>query len=312
MNICITGGLGYIGRHVVDALCRQGHKVLVIDKDSHGSLTPFLAEKYPNVNIHIDDLYDIGLLDILKDNKIETVIHLASSTSVRQVDNPLVTILGLGNYVAKTAKVAGVKTFINASSAAAAVNNCFELTSNKLGYGGAKLKLEEILNKYNWTGGSFNCFNLRIHNPYGHSNCLPFSDHKESLWFNLVKAVETGDMLELTSRTKNEHGTVTRDWINIFDVANVIIAFATMDHSNLVNKPYWDVGSGIGQSAYLFTKSFITVEDISITYKFVGANPNDLETSVSSPIATYEYINYRSKVGHKVYSNSYLNGVYMT
>lgn len=309
MNICVTGGLGYIGRHIVDRLCSQGHKVLVIDQNSYGKLTPFLTLKYPNINIHIDNIFDMDLPELFKENQIESVIHLASETSVCNTVKPLVNILGLGSYVFKSAKLAHVKTFVHASSAAAGHTGIS--FDNSIGYGGAKLALERLINTQS-TYGDMKSFNLRLHNPYGHSHSLPFSDHKESLWFNLVNCIETGDTLKLTTRTGCEKGTAIRDWINIFDVTDIFTKFATMNHDNTVKRDYWDVGTGIGLSAYLFTTNYITVEDISVSINFVGFNPQEMETSVSDSTDTYEYINFRSKVGPRIYSNSYLNGVYST
>ena len=85
-----------------------------------------------------------------------------------------------------------------------------------------------------------------------------------------------------------------------------------MNHDNTAKRDYWDVGTGIGLSAYLFTTNYITVEDISVSINFVDFNPQEMETSVSDSTDTYEYINFRSKVGPRIYSNSYLNGVYST
>ena len=36
MNICVTGGAGFIGSHLVDRLIQEGHRVLVIDNLSSG------------------------------------------------------------------------------------------------------------------------------------------------------------------------------------------------------------------------------------------------------------------------------------
>ena len=36
MNICVTGGAGFIGSHLVDRLIKEGHRVQVIDNLSSG------------------------------------------------------------------------------------------------------------------------------------------------------------------------------------------------------------------------------------------------------------------------------------
>ena len=38
-NYLVTGGCGFIGSHLVDALCRQGHRVRILDDLSSGTLT---------------------------------------------------------------------------------------------------------------------------------------------------------------------------------------------------------------------------------------------------------------------------------
>ncbi|MDK2923363.1 MAG: UDP-glucose 4-epimerase, partial [Pseudothermotoga sp.] len=37
-NILVTGGVGFIGSHLVDALIREGHRVVVVDNLSSGKI----------------------------------------------------------------------------------------------------------------------------------------------------------------------------------------------------------------------------------------------------------------------------------
>lgn len=312
MNICVTGGLGYIGRHVVESLCQKGHSVTVIDKNSYGKLLPILVERYPGINIHITDLFDMDLYAFFQEYQIETVIHLASETLVRGAIDPLRNVLKLGEHVWSAAALApSVKRFINMSSAAAN-DPTFPLEggSENMNYGLAKHILDCHIS-HQMTDDT-KTFNLRLHNPYGHTRSLPFSDHKESLWFNLVKCVSTGDMLNLTTKTGDEFGTAIRDWINIFDVTEIVVRFATHNTRAYEHRSHWEIGSGIALSAYKFTQVFNTIEDVDLQIKFIPFASEDILVQTCDPSKTFKYLDFRSKVGPRIYSNSYLNGVYWT
>lgn len=312
MNICVTGGLGYIGRHVVESLCQKGHNVTVIDKNSYGKLLPILVERYPDINIHITDLFHMDLYAFFHEYQIETVIHLASETSVRDAIDPLRNVLELGEHVWSAAALApSVKRFINMSSAAANDPTFpMEGGSENMNYGLAKHILDYRISKY--MDNDTKTFNLRLHNSYGHTRSLPFSDHKESLWFNMVKCTYTGDVLNLTTNTGDEYGTAMRDWINIFDVTEIVTRFATHDAKYYERIPYWEIGSGNALSAYKFTQAFNTIEDVDLQIKFVPFASEDILVQTCDPSRTFKYLDFRSKVGPRIYSNSYLNGVYWT
>ena len=54
MNICVTGGAGFIGSHLVDRLINDGHTVLVIDNLSSGS-REFVNSKAQFIEMDIRD-----------------------------------------------------------------------------------------------------------------------------------------------------------------------------------------------------------------------------------------------------------------
>lgn len=312
MNICVTGGLGYIGRHLVDNLCGKGHTVLVIDRENYKEqgIVEFFQDKYINFTFVHQDINNIAVIDYFKDYEIETVIHLASLTDARdRRSNFEYGVHQIAMDVYNAACAAGITTFVNASSAC--VYSYLEGIPSE--YGFAKYLVEKnMLNKKEMYAHVPNLYNLRLFNPYGHSNKIPFSKHKSGLWFNAVKHAKEGTPLNLRSKTLDKCGTCIRDWINIFDVAEIFARFATLLPEHYVEKPHWDVGTGYGTSSYIFIKHFITIEDISLDINYVNADPSDVEYSVSNPESTNELVRFRSSVGPKLYSNSYLNGVYVT
>jgi len=80
-KVMVTGGAGFIGSHMVDALLKRGCEVTVYDDLSSGRIE-FLEHCMDNIEFHQRDLVnDNGLKDILKD--IEHVYHVAANPDVR-------------------------------------------------------------------------------------------------------------------------------------------------------------------------------------------------------------------------------------
>jgi len=78
MNILVTGGAGYIGSHVLKALLKEGHEVVTFDNLQKGHREAVTGGKFVE-----GDLSDQELLEqVMQENKIEGVIHLAADSLV--------------------------------------------------------------------------------------------------------------------------------------------------------------------------------------------------------------------------------------
>jgi len=89
----ITGGAGFIGSHLSDALIAQGHEVLILDNLSTGSITNIAHLKgRPGFEYFIDSVDNEPLLAELID-RADVVFHLAAAVGVKLiVEQPVHTI----------------------------------------------------------------------------------------------------------------------------------------------------------------------------------------------------------------------------
>jgi UDP-glucose 4-epimerase len=123
--ILVTGGAGFIGSHLVDALLAAGHRVRVLDNLSMGKLAN-LALDNPALEFIQGDVADAAKVDDAMQG-CTAVAHLAAVASVQaSVDDPAGThqsnFIGTLN-VCEAMRRLGLKRVLFASSAAVYGNN---------------------------------------------------------------------------------------------------------------------------------------------------------------------------------------------
>jgi len=117
MKVLVTGGAGFIGSHVVDALLGAGHAVAVLDDLSSGSRDNLP----PDVPLHVADIADPeAVARAFAAERPDAVCHQAAQMSVsRSVREPAfdarVNVLGLIN-VLEAAVAHAARRFVFASS----------------------------------------------------------------------------------------------------------------------------------------------------------------------------------------------------
>lgn len=94
MRVLVTGGAGYIGSNLVDALLERGDEVSVIDNLSTGGIRNLRhVLDHPRLRFVNDDIVTGTTLDRLVEES-DIVYHLAAAVGVKYiVDNPIGTIL---------------------------------------------------------------------------------------------------------------------------------------------------------------------------------------------------------------------------
>ena len=80
MKVLVTGGAGFIGSHLVEALLKKNHKVVVIDNLSTGRIQN-ISKFLPRINFIKADLAKKGKwMSQLKN--VHTVFHLAALADI--------------------------------------------------------------------------------------------------------------------------------------------------------------------------------------------------------------------------------------
>lgn len=261
MNVCVTGGAGFIGSHLVDRLIKEGHRVQVIDNLSSG-LREFVNPKAEFVEL---DIRDAKILDVFQDFQPDYVFHEAAQTVVGEsMVNPTedcdINLMGLLNLLQASVKV-GVKKFLMPSSAAVYGDlETLPLTEELQGiprscYGLTKLTTEGYLRIYEESFGlPYICY--RYANVYGPRQGNGGEGGVISIFCEQVVKGETlvvyGD------------GTQTRDFVYVDDVVEANILGLRDDVTGIINV---STGTGISLNDLMNTLEEITNTKINREYQ---------------------------------------------
>ena len=83
MRVFLTGGAGFIGSHLCDALLAQGETPVILDNLSTGQLSN-IAHIQNKVEIHEGDIRDVALVNKLTEQS-DLVLHMAAALGVSTI-----------------------------------------------------------------------------------------------------------------------------------------------------------------------------------------------------------------------------------
>ena len=128
MRALVTGGAGFIGSHLVDALVERGDDVAVLDNLSKGTRANLRDALARGTTLHEVDLLDReGVVRTVAEVQPDVVFHLAAQTRVpRSIEDPWhdadTNIVGTIS-VLEAARRAGVQKVVNSSTGGAIYGN---------------------------------------------------------------------------------------------------------------------------------------------------------------------------------------------
>ncbi len=222
-RVLVTGGVGFIGSHVVDALVGLGHDVAILDDLSTGDR----ANLNPSARFYQGSVTDPEVLEqAFREVAPRWVSHHAAQISVTQsVEDPVadakINVLG-SLMVLEACRRHGVEHLTFASTGGALYGDPEEVPCDesapvrpKAPYGAAKYAVETYLDVYRSTWG-FKSAALRYGNVYG-----PRQSHRGEAG---VIAIFANRMLQGQQPTIFGDGDQARDFVYVADVvqANLI------------------------------------------------------------------------------------------
>jgi UDP-glucose 4-epimerase len=248
MRALVTGGAGFVGSHVVDALVSRGDQVVAVDDLSTGRRANLEGALGRGAELLEADITDAAAVaTVFEAQRPELVCHLAAQMDVRRsVADPVfdlnVNVAGTVNLL-ETARTAGNTRFVFASTGGAIYG---EGASRDLPldehaecrpdapYGQSKYAAEGYLSLYRRLYG-LSTISLRLGNVYG-----PRQDPSGEAG---VVAIFCGALLANARPRVFGDGHQTRDYIYVDDVVRAFLAAAESRAHGIFN-----VGTGIETS----------------------------------------------------------------
>jgi UDP-glucose 4-epimerase len=281
----VTGGAGFIGSHVVDALLARGDEVAVIDSLARGRRENVAA----GAELHVRDIRE-PLEDVFDAVRPEAVYHLAAQVDVRvsvesPVDDADVNVLGTVRIL-ETARQHGAQV-VFASTGGAIYGEC-EVAARETSpleplspYGTGKLAAEEYIRSYNRLYGTRHIA-LRYGNVYG-----PRQDpHGEAG----VVAIFLGALARGEQARIYGDGTQTRDYVYVGDVAHATTTTLGQDSG------VYNVGTGRETSVVDLYRLCTKVAGSDLPAEHAPARLGELQRSFLDPTRAAESLGFTAMV----------------
>lgn len=279
----VTGGAGFIGSHVADALLAAGYSVTVIDDLSSGK-----REQVPaGAQFHHGDIRSPEVAALVRDSQAELLVHLAAQMDVRKsVADPLfdasVNVMGTLNLL-EAVQQSATRPRVLFASTGGAVYGDFTTPPNvetfpkdpESPYAISKLSAEYYLAYYGRIHG-LDTVALRFANVYG-----PRQDpHGEAG----VVAIFSQRLLSGQPLTVFGDGQQTRDYVYVGDVVRGVLAAArqSLPAIGRLDERGFNIGTGVATSVVRLAELMQATAGVEASLVFGPARPGEQRHSFLS------------------------------
>lgn len=323
MKILVTGGLGFIGSHVVVELQKEGFEVVIIDNLSNSSIDVLKGiTAITNIKPIFEkiDLRDKALvIDFFKRHTdVNGVIHFAASKAVGEsVEKPLLYYennLTPMIYLLQELQKKESSNFIFSSSCTVygqaetlPITETAPIKKAESPYGNTKQIGEEIIIDTCKVVPSLNAIALRYFNPIGAHKSINIGELPIGTPQNLVPLItQTGigkreELSVFGDDYPTEDGTCIRDYIHVVDLAkaHVMALRRLINGSNENNFEVFNIGTGKGLSVLEVIHAFEEVSDAKLNYKIVGRREGDVISAFADTSKANNVLGWKAKLGIK-------------
>jgi UDP-glucose 4-epimerase len=287
MRVLVTGGAGFIGSHLVDALLDRGEEVAIADHLHRSPQRWFGEALLRGAQLYVADVRDLDAIrPAFEAAQPEVVLHLAAQADVRRsVANPpfdaQVNVAGTVS-VLEGAREVGAQRVVMASTAAVYGDPEDLPTPEDAAiaplspYGTSKAAAEWYLAQYQRLYG-ISTLALRMANVYG-----PRQDPRGEAG---VVSIFCGQAAEGSRATVFGNGRQTRDYVFIDDVVKAWLAAMTSDVTGALN-----ISTGVETSVRE------VAETLDLSYDFAPGRPGEVERSCLDPSAAATQLGWRAAV----------------
>jgi nucleoside-diphosphate-sugar epimerase len=295
-RICVTGGAGFIGTHLIERLA-PGNRLVVFDNFHRDALSRSGLDKNPNVEVIRGDVMDAEAVKAATKG-CDAVVHMASIAGVDTVlKNPVLTmkVSMLGTYNALEGALASgtCKRFIDFSTSEVFGRYAYHVTefdATTLGaigearwtYAVAKLATEHLAMNYHKQYGLPTC-SIRPFNIYG-----PRQVGEGAVHHFITRALR-GDPL-----TVHNDGSQIRAWCYVDDIIDAVIACLTRDEA--VGHAF-NIGNARSTvTIYNLAKDIVRLSSSGSRIVFEKRDSVDVEIRVPAIQKARDLLGYEAKV----------------
>ncbi len=264
--ILVTGGAGFIGSHLVDALVDAGEEPVVLDNFASGDRENLRQD----VRLVEADIADPNVVNLIADLRPEVIIHAAAQVSVAvSMQDPhldlAVNVQGTAN-VLEAAKVAGTRRFVFISSGGGVYGESDGADENTLPRPKSYYSAHKYVGECYVEFSGLSYANARLANVYG-------SRQRSDLEGGVV-AIFTERLQKKQPILINGTGEQQRDLVYVADVVDSLIAMARSDRDGT-----WNVGTGRSTSILELLHALEDQIEPAVEVRHGPLRPGDVKNS---------------------------------